>query len=97
MGVGSAGADPEAEESDENPKKAQPAPAAQYNFTDPETRRMKVANKGFEQCANAPAVVDGGASGDRGVRGDGRGQQGRGALVVVHPVVKRELQHCASN
>jgi len=49
----------EAREAGEDPKKAQPEPTSQYNFTDPETRLMKVANKGFDQCGNAQAVVDG--------------------------------------
>ena len=37
---------------------AEPAPKAQYNFTDPETSIMKASNKGFDQCGNAQAVVD---------------------------------------
>jgi hypothetical protein len=31
----------------------------QYNFTDPESRIMKASNKGWDQCGNAQAVVDG--------------------------------------
>ena len=30
----------------------------QYNFTDPESKIMKVSNKGWDQCANAQAAVD---------------------------------------
>jgi transposase len=42
------------------PDQAQPAPKAQRNFTDPESRIMKDgATKGFEQAYNAQAVVDG--------------------------------------
>ena len=41
---------------------AKPAPKAQKNFTDPESRIMKDgATKGFEQAYNAQAVVDAGA------------------------------------
>lgn len=32
---------------------------AQINFTDPESRIMKASNKGWDQCGNAQAVVDG--------------------------------------
>ena len=32
-----------------------PKPKAQYNFTDPESKIMKVRNQGFDQCGNAPA------------------------------------------
>ena len=43
-----------------DPEQAQPAPKAQRNFTDPESRIMKDgATKGFEQAYNAQAVVDG--------------------------------------
>lgn len=35
-----------------------PDEKAQYNFSDPETKIMKVNNKGFDQCGNAQAVVD---------------------------------------
>jgi len=35
-----------------------PADDKQYNFTDPESKIMKVANKGWDQCANAQAAVD---------------------------------------
>jgi transposase len=31
---------------------------AQRNFTDPETKIMKVSNKGFDQCGNAQAVAN---------------------------------------
>jgi hypothetical protein len=42
------------------PEQARPAPKAQRNFTDPESRIMKDgATKGFEQAYNAQAVVDG--------------------------------------
>jgi hypothetical protein len=42
-----------------DPEQAQPAPKAQRNFTDPESRIMKDgATKGFEQAYNAQAVVD---------------------------------------
>ena len=40
------------------PAKAVPPAKAQYNFTDPTTKIMKVSNKGFDQCGNAQAVVD---------------------------------------
>ena len=35
-----------------------PADNKQYNFTDPESKIMKVSNKGWDQCANAQAAVD---------------------------------------
>ena len=35
-----------------------PADNKQYNFTDPESKIMKVSNKGWDQCANAQATVD---------------------------------------
>jgi len=35
-----------------------PADDKQYNFTDPESKIMKVANKGWDQCGNAQAAVD---------------------------------------
>lgn len=35
-----------------------PRPKAQYNFTDPESKIMKVSNKGFDQCGNAQAVAN---------------------------------------
>jgi hypothetical protein len=42
-----------------DPEQAQPAPTAQRNFTDPESRIMKDgATKGFEQAYNAQAAVD---------------------------------------
>jgi transposase len=40
------------------PERAVPPAKAQYNFTDPTTRIMKVSNKGFDQCGNAQAGVD---------------------------------------
>jgi transposase len=43
-----------------DPEEAQPAPKAQRNFTDPDSRIMKDgATKGFEQAYNAQVVVDG--------------------------------------
>ena len=36
-----------------------PAPQAQSNFTDPESRIMKTSTEGFQQCYNAQTVVDG--------------------------------------
>ncbi len=36
-----------------------PADNKQYNFTDPESSIMKANNKGWDQCGNAQAVVDG--------------------------------------
>lgn len=42
-----------------DPEQAKPAPKAQKNFTDPESRIMKDgATKGFEQAYNAQIVVD---------------------------------------
>ena len=35
-----------------------PDPKAQRNFTDPESKIMKVSNKGFDQCGNAQAVAN---------------------------------------
>jgi hypothetical protein len=35
-----------------------PEDKAQRNFTDPETKIMKVSNKGFDQCGNAQAVAN---------------------------------------
>jgi hypothetical protein len=40
------------------PADAVPGPKAQINFTDPESRIMKVSNKGWDQCGNAQAVVN---------------------------------------
>jgi transposase len=40
------------------PAEAVPAPKDQINFTDPESRIMKVANKGWDQCGNAQAVAN---------------------------------------
>lgn len=43
-----------------DPEQAKPEPTAQRNFTDPESRIMlDGASKGFEQCYNAQAAVDG--------------------------------------
>jgi transposase len=40
------------------PADAVPQPKDQINFTDPESRIMKVANKGWDQCGNAQAVAN---------------------------------------
>ena len=40
------------------PAEAVPKPKDQRNFTDPESKIMKVANKGFDQCGNAQAVAN---------------------------------------
>ena len=40
------------------PADAVPDPKDQINFTDPESRIMKVSNKGWDQCGNAQAVAD---------------------------------------
>lgn len=40
------------------PADAVPEPKDQVNFTDPESRIMKVANKGWDQCGNAQAVAN---------------------------------------
>jgi transposase len=40
------------------PTEARPAPKDQINFPDPESRIMKVSNKGWDQCGNAQAVVN---------------------------------------
>jgi hypothetical protein len=40
------------------PAEAVPAPEAQINFTDPESRIMKASNKGWDQCGNAQAVAN---------------------------------------
>ena len=47
----------------ETPRKRKPVdtapkPKAQYNFTDPESKIMKVSNRGFDQCGNAQAVAN---------------------------------------
>jgi transposase len=47
----------------ETPRKRKPVdtapkPKSQYNFTDPESKIMKVSNKGFDQCGNAQAVAN---------------------------------------
>ena len=36
----------------------EPEPAAQSNFTDPESQIMKTSTEGFQQCYNAQVVVD---------------------------------------
>jgi hypothetical protein len=41
------------------PAEAVPKPKDRINFTDPESRIMKVANKGWDQCGNAQAVANG--------------------------------------
>jgi transposase len=43
---------------DRKPPDPTPAPKAQRNFTDPESRIMKTSNKGFDQCGNAQAVAN---------------------------------------
>ena len=55
--------DEERRQSGETPRKRRPVdtapkPKAQYNFTDPESKIMKVSNKGFDQCGNAQAVAN---------------------------------------
>jgi transposase len=40
------------------PAKTVPEPKDQINFTDPESRIMKVSNKGWDQCGNAQAVAN---------------------------------------
>jgi transposase len=40
------------------PSDAVPAAKDQINFTDPESRIMKTANKGWDQCGNAQAVAN---------------------------------------
>src|SRR3982751_6697804 len=40
------------------PSEAVPEPKDQINFTDPESRIMKVSNKGWDQCGNAQAVAN---------------------------------------
>jgi hypothetical protein len=40
------------------PAAAVPEPKDQINFTDPESRIMKVSNKGWDQCGNAQAVTN---------------------------------------
>jgi transposase len=40
------------------PADAVPGPMDQINFTDPESRIMKVSNKGWDQCGNAQAVAN---------------------------------------
>ena len=41
------------------PTDAHPGPKDQINFTDPESRIMRVSNKGWDQCGNAQAVANG--------------------------------------
>ncbi len=41
-----------------DPDESEPAPKAQRNFTDPESKIMKTSNKGFDQCGNAQAVAN---------------------------------------
>jgi transposase len=41
-----------------DPADAVPGPKDQINFTDPESRIMPVANKGWDQCGNAQAVAN---------------------------------------
>jgi len=41
-----------------DPEQAKPEPKAQYNFTDPESKIMKVSNKGWDQCGNAQVAVN---------------------------------------
>ena len=40
------------------PSEAVPEPKDQINFTDPQSRIMKVSNKGWDQCGNAQAVAN---------------------------------------
>lgn len=40
------------------PADAVPEPKDQINFTDPESRIMKVSNKGWDQCGNAQAMAN---------------------------------------
>jgi hypothetical protein len=40
------------------PPETVPEPKDQINFTDPESRIMKVSNKGWDQCGNAQAVAN---------------------------------------
>jgi transposase len=40
------------------PAEAEPEAKDQINFTDPESRIMKVSNKGWDQCGNAQAVAN---------------------------------------
>ena len=41
-----------------SPAEAVPEPKDQINFTDPESRIMKVSNKGWDRCGNAQAVAN---------------------------------------
>lgn len=40
-----------------DPDSVLPDPKAQRNFTDPESKIMKVSNKGWDQCGNAQVIV----------------------------------------
>lgn len=40
-----------------DPDSVLPNPKAQRNFTDPESKIMKVSNKGWDQCGNAQVIV----------------------------------------
>ncbi len=44
--------------SGQDPERAEPEAKAQYNFTDPESKIMKVSNKGWDQCGNAQVAVN---------------------------------------
>jgi transposase len=44
--------------SGQDPEQVKPEAKAQYNFTDPESKIMKVSNKGWDQCLNAQVVVN---------------------------------------
>ena len=56
----------ECSKSDDQPKRSRrpravsdiPDDKKQYNFTDPESKIMKVSNKGWDQCVSAQAAVD---------------------------------------
>lgn len=44
--------------SGQDPEQVKPEAKAQYNFTDPESKIMKVSNKGWDQCLNAQVAVN---------------------------------------
>ena len=44
--------------SGQDPEQAKPEAKAQYNFTDPESKIMKVSNKGWDQCINTQVAVN---------------------------------------
>jgi transposase len=44
--------------SGQDPEQARPEAKAQYNFTDHESKIMKVSNKGWDQCGNAQVAVN---------------------------------------